>query len=432
MENRTRFGVSALLISVLVLSIAFASGATFAKSDDSAILEAVTVDKRSVGFADTLAYFDTVTVNPAVFKKDAEDGYVNIKIIGQDLDIELNKRPSVSEGAKIIVEDEKGIQIMDAPEICTYEGKVVGKEDSSVKFTVDDVIIIGKIVIDEKTYFIEETNNVYNGKYIHVVYDKDAIKQSSLADSAEPAGCGTCDLETVVNSPLTAESMQIATMSTLSLATIDLQTGYDTEFQTTYPSPETRIDRLIDDVNDIYDPADAQFNINGFKYLSNTPSGNISDILDYSKDNLDSERERTDSDLVIMFTGKECTGNWIGLSQTYNGSSDAAYSAVQMVAAGTNSRYQANPDDRAILTAHELGHNFGARHDEAFKWNTTDNKTYYTVMWTPYMSTMMFYPDYMQLEFSYNGTGGHGNDTCNNIGNHIMVTKDTLQGFRTG
>ncbi|WP_445475717.1 M12 family metallo-peptidase [Methanococcoides methylutens] len=386
-----------------------------------------------MGFTDSLSYFETVTVNTAVFKKDAEAGRVNLEIVGQDLEIELYKRPSVSENAKIIVEDEKGIQLMDAPEVCTYEGKVVGKEDSSVKFTVDDIIIIGKIVVDEKTYFIEETNKMYNDKYIHVVYDKDAVRQDILAGSSEPATCGTCgvsDHEHIVNSPLAAESMQIATMSTLSPATIDLQTGYDTEFQTTYPSPETRIDRIIDDANDIYNPADVTLNINGYKYLSNVPSGNISDIKDYAIDNLDGERERTKSDLVIVFTGKECSGNWIGASQQYNGSSEAAYSAVQMVEA-PGTVYYANPDDRAILTAHELGHNFGARHDEAFKWNTTDDKIYYTAMRNPYMGTMMNYPHYMQLEFSYNGTGGHGNDSCNNL-NHIMVTKETLQGFRMG
>lgn len=63
-----------------------------------------------------------------------------------------------------------------------------------------------------------------------------------------------------------------------------------------------------------------------------------------------------------------------------------AYALAQMVPAGFFSSYQATPSQRKALTAHELGHNFGATHEEAYDWCNLGNH-YYTSVWNLFQGT---------------------------------------------
>lgn len=119
------------------------------------------------------------------------------------------------------------------------------------------------------------------------------------------------------------------------------------------------------------------------------------------------------------------TGSAIGTSDVYTGSSSQAYGVAQMVSGGSLSSYQATSTERVILTTHEIGHIFGATHEEAYDWWNNYIYHYYTAMRTPFEGTS--YPNYMQNEFS--NLNNHGDSNHNNILN-IVASKSTISGFQ--
>lgn len=77
---------------------------------------------------------------------------------------------------------------------------------------------------------------------------------------------------------------------------------------------------------------------------------------------------------------------------------------------------------KSALIAHELGHNFAANHNEAFKWMEGSTQVYST------MTGGWVTDSVMRCRFSSND-GVHGNSTCNNI-QHVQSTKTTVAGFQ--
>jgi|UPI0006C74BDB hypothetical protein len=84
--------------------------------------------------------------------------------------------------------------------------------------------------------------------------------------------------------------------------------------------------------------------------------------------------------------------------------------------------YDATPNGKSALIAHELGHNFAANHNEAFKWMEGSTQVYST------MTGGWVTDSVMRCRFSSND-GVHGNSTCNNI-QHVQSTKTTVAGFQ--
>jgi hypothetical protein len=78
------------------------------------------------------------------------------------------------------------------------------------------------------------------------------------------------------------------------------------------------------------------------------------------------------ADIAILFSGKEFSGDTIGLAET-----PGRYCVVQHVSAGGS--YTATAYGRLIVTSHELGHNFNGQHADA---GTSGGD--YTIMHTPY------------------------------------------------
>lgn len=46
--------------------------------------------------------------------------------------------------------------------------------------TVGNDVLIGEINLENKSYFIDQTNIIYNGKVVHVVYSSDAFKERKI------------------------------------------------------------------------------------------------------------------------------------------------------------------------------------------------------------------------------------------------------------
>lgn len=339
-------------------------------------------------------------------------------MLGQKFDLNLTETHIVSDDAMIITENGSRIP---APKVSTYRGTVVGKANSSVTLAVSDDVVIGDINVENKSYFIKQTSLKQNGKVVHVVYSSDAFKDREILEYCSDGD----DTENVQKNlpPSSLNQTQISAML-LSVPTVDIMACYDSEFSSIYSNTNTQVGLIFNGAESAFSPANVDLNIKEYKYYTGISNGNASSVLPAFYNTAKNDRDSTNSDLAFLFTGKEMSGNWIGLSYTYTGSSAQAYAVAQMVSAGSSTTYQATTTQKQILTAHELGHIFGATHDEAYSWSSGSSH-YYTCMWSPFMGTSS--PNYMQNEFS--NLNNHGNSSHNNI-LHIVANKNTIAGFQ--
>ncbi|WP_135605138.1 M12 family metallo-peptidase [Methanococcoides sp. NM1] len=418
MKTNMKFGIGVILAAMLLVSMAFVPGTAFANGNNPDNLQKIEFDKNSLEFAEILDDFETVTVNPAIFKKSADDGLVKLRLLGKEFDIELQEVSIQSEDAKLVIVNETEQYVMDAPKIHTYEGKIIGDSNSSVLLTVADDVILGKVAVEDKSYYLEQTNKKHNGKVVHVVYVSDAIKKREILEYNTDGTLEQAPLEIL---PLPEKTTSLSTLST---TTVDLLAGYDTEFSNKFSNPTAEINNMVASANSAFSAANVNLNTKAIYYYSNIQNDDATAVRDNFVSEASSDRDSDNCDLAFLFSGKEFDGSVIGKSMQYTGSSSEAYAVAQMVSPGIFSSYGATYNERCILTAHEIGHNFGATHSEAYKWNIAST-THFTTMWSPFAGTS--YPDYMELEFS--NINDHGDSSHNNIAD-IIANKGTVAGFQ--
>jgi hypothetical protein len=114
--------------------------------------------------------YDTVTVKPEIFKKTAANGLVNLKLLDEEIEIEMHEVPIPGGAEKMVVDNGPTVYVSDPPRVSIFEGKVAGATNSNVWFLVTVDTINGKISIDKNVYHIHPTKQVYGGDGIHVIY----------------------------------------------------------------------------------------------------------------------------------------------------------------------------------------------------------------------------------------------------------------------
>lgn len=412
-----KFRTGTMLTIALLVSTFILSGTALAAESSSDIFENISYDKNSLHFVEILDNFETVTANPDVFLKDVEDGRVKMKLLGKEFDLELENTHIVNDDAKVFIENETGTYTIPAAKINTYRGKVVGEENSNVGFAVSDEALIGHMEVGSTYYAIELTNKTVGGKVILVVFSSDDIKKR------EDKIINYCEVEEQTPLEDLSNIKESNSYTILSTTYVDLLPAYDQDFKNIYGSDsaaQTEISNRINDAEDAYSPASVVFRITNYKKYGSLSSGTGEQILNFFKFDIPPYRDITNSDLAILFYGKDLTDNVIGRSTVYNGSSLNAYSIAQMFDGPGN--YDATPNGKSVLIAHELGHNFAANHNEAFNWMESSTRVYST------MTGGWVTDSVMKRRFSSND-GVHGNSTCNNI-QHVQSTKTTVAGFQ--
>lgn len=347
-----------------------------------------------------------------------------LTLLGNDLELELHETHFMGPDTKVIVENETGIHFIDAPDIQTYHGKVVGKENSRVAMTIYDNLLIGMIDVDDNPYYIDLTKEAINGKTVHAVYRDDAI---IVDNTFGDAICGVED-DLIGSTQYKLPSFEeiMVPLSLLGTTQIDILPCYDRDFKDIYGSygeAEADIADMINTVNLELANHDVELNFNYYKRYSYLDDDTAQSIFDFFEDDIPPYRDMTDSDLTTLFYGDDFTDIVIGLGSVFNGSSDRAYSVVQMAAASGTS-YGATYPERCILLTHEFGHNFGTLHGEAYTWNISGIE-YYTAMKTPFT-----YNSTNKMRNIYSDGDIYGDSTHNNS-EYIVNDKDAIAAFRT-
>ncbi len=380
--------------------------------------------------------YDLVTVNPSLFAADADSGEpVVVSILGEEYLLDLEPVPApIAEDAKCIVVNKSGTFTTDCPRIQCYKGTVVGDSESYAFFTVDDKVILGTIRYCNNSYAIDQVGTVEvdgKQKVVHAIYDSNSVidVKSPLAyDLHVPVPLGEVRDTEQSGKMLQSQDLQYGAKS---VTTVTLCTAHDWQFRNAFPSPNSEMADTIAQVNTALSPSDigVTLQINAFCDIGTTLSAtDPRDLLDDFAANIRPQRDSSYGDIAVLFTGKELDGDAIGITYDFPGSSGHAYVVVQMVNAG--STYQATFSQRCINTAHELGHVFGAQHQDsatspsyarAFQWTEWFIYDRYTAVWSTFMG------EDMRLEYSCDTRHG---DASHDNARRIYEMKGTVAGYR--
>lgn len=177
-KNKITVGI---ILLTMLAGMALISAVSAAEvNDNSDIINNIEFDKKSLRFSEILNYFETVTTDSEAFLKDVSDGQVTLKLLGNELDLDLHESESiVSDDAVIITENGSWIPV---PKTYTYKGTVIGKANSSVFLVVADNVILGEINVEDKSYFLEQTSQKHKGRVVQVVYSSDAFKDIEILE----------------------------------------------------------------------------------------------------------------------------------------------------------------------------------------------------------------------------------------------------------
>jgi hypothetical protein len=254
----------------------------------------------------------------------------------------------------------------------SFRGKVAGKSDTYVRLVLDENVFEGIIITRDETFFVEPLRN-FNPAATStdfVFYAESNVIQQDLGE------CGTTLAQDVTGRIATNQSATTSTQAPSSetvlgpKAEAEVATEADFEFTSAHAS-ETATNDDITSVMTLVDGIyDAQLGIKLKIVFQRAWSANNDPYTLTAADTaLEEFKDKYDGsfapgtppvrDLTHMFTGKDLDGGTIGIAYigTICDAPDAAYGISQSGFSGQQSL-------RAELTAHEIGHNFGASHPD--------------------------------------------------------------------
>ncbi|ABE52604.1 M12 family metallo-peptidase [Methanococcoides burtonii] len=421
---KNRITIASILMVLLIVGVVLTPLVSAESNKDTYIsmdecfqtIEVTTSQKKNVEISDAIKKYDTVKIDAKAFKKQADKGSINIALAGDEFNVDLEPAVWVNRDLKAYCNDENGkVKEMKMDPIYQYTGHVAGDPNSIVCFTLDDDVVLGWIEINDEQYVIEQVGWIADKNTKEVTYiiykDSDVVYSgpAPAEDDVEADAIGIEFIPEVVDESVSTRSTSIYVLA-----------AYDTEFSNKYSSPGTEIYNMFSQTKTAFSEPYIGVNLvlDGYYYMNSLTSTDRIDLLDEFQDEASSQRDSQNSDLAFLYSGKDFDGSYIGRSTGYNsGNSDYAYAIGQMK---SEVSYQATFSQRSILTAHELGHNFAATHDEGATW---------TEWFTSYYTTMVQFQSTRRLEFSTTDSSGHGDSSHNNAAT-IASTKSTIAGYQ--
>ena len=272
---------------------------------------------------------------------------------------------------KLRVQGHAGVEERNRTENITFRGHLLGKADSHIRLAIKGNFIYGFIHDGHNQYYIEPLNNFVTGaKGVYVIYDKDGVR-------ANPEH--KCAVELVADRQTTVVKQNQRSMPSECLTT-ELAFALDYSYVDHLGGVEAAIDQAVAVMN-MLDPnfdnvfeSDIDFEIvecfvsdcascdpiawtdtlNGSTLLSNFRGwANAGGFLEEH----DLGQLWTKRNIYYKYSDGTISYGVVGLA--YVGTT-CYYSRYHIL-----EHYTSNANSLRVLTAHEIGHNFGARHDTA-------------------------------------------------------------------
>lgn len=322
---------------------------------------------------DVLSKYDRLILNPEdVLKQVRQTGKLNLSTSEGEFDLQVEPFDIRSDHYRAVVVDADGIarELPRTPSH-SFRGSVIGVAGTYVRLVIDDELFEGIIITPGETFFVEPRRNFNPSADLNesVFYSESNLKAQSLGE------CGTTMAQRVNARAASAKpdpSQANVTITTGDAfgpkAVAEVATEADFEFTSAHTSQQATVDdinQVMTMVNGIYD---AQLGINlivtfhrewaanNDPYTVTAPQAALQQFAS-SYDNSFAPSAPPTRDLTHMFTGKDLDGSTIGIAYiaTVCESPESAYGISQ-------SNFSTNSVFRVALTAHEMGHNFGASH----------------------------------------------------------------------
>jgi hypothetical protein len=244
-------------------------------------------------------------------------------------------------------------------DIHTYRGFVEGVPDSEVRFSIRSDALEGIILTPWEWYFVEPMRH-----YLPTAMASDMIAYRASYIREEALGtCGTTLAEKVFRVKDYFEPEAAAAAAGISVA--DVATEADYEYVTALGGSAAANDSILDIMNQVDGIYRSQLAVSlrvVYQHTWATPADPYSStapasMLDEFKNHWTANYASIIYDLAHMWTGKDMDGATVGIA--YLG----VVCNARTHAYGVSQLLNYSPA-KYILTAHEIGHNFGASHPD--------------------------------------------------------------------
>lgn len=308
---------------------------------------------------------DTVTLDQRV----RQGGVVQLHVGNQLFDLELVENNMRAPGyTRSIMVDGVAVPQVPGP-VVTFKGQVAGDADSRVRMTITPDHVSGYIRTAEDWIFIDPVSEFHRGAQNgFVVYrDKDVVP-------AEAGACGTShrhhsseildSLPGGVGDVIRNDGLLGSKGISVEAELLQVATECDGQYFADFGNPGVfnRINGILNAVEGIYESEiDTSISITNQQCWSSIPNDpytslNAETSLTQFRDWWNANKGGTTRDVAHKFSGKNYSGSTIGIAWVgvICNVPSLSYGISQDIS-GSSSRNR--------LTAHEIGHNLSARHD---------------------------------------------------------------------
>ena len=334
-------------------------------------------ERRAVqDIAQLLENFDRMTLDPAELLKGARStGRVTLQTSRGAFDLEVEPFDIRGDNYRSVAAGANGVMTeLPRTPSRSWRGKVSGAEGTHVRLVLDGVKFAGIIVTPSETFFVESARGLSTaaGAGEFVFYSESSVKDSG-------GECGTTLAEQVNTEAAARLNPSSSVKSSDPVAEEAFSPRPETEIATEadfeyYQSNGSNAATTNNDITDIFTQVDAIYEAqlgihihivfqrvwttNTDPYTLTAGSAALTEFRTaYNQSFTNQGQTPPARDLTHMFTGKDFDGGTIGI----------AYISATCVAPAfsygiSQSKFSGIVARRVAVTAHEVGHNFGASH----------------------------------------------------------------------
>jgi hypothetical protein len=241
----------------------------------------------------------------------------------------------------------------------TFRGIAPGFPDSEARFSVRDGAVEGVILTPGEWYYFEPLQNFSSNSdpAEMVVYRRSDIRLEALGV------CGTTLAHRIGEAREHVESLMLVAAAGMNTAQVATEADY--EYVTASGGASAANATILDVLNQVDGIYSTELSVSLqviYQHAWSTAddpysSTSASTMLGEFRDHWNANFYMTPFDLAHMWTGKDMDGSTIGIAYLSVVCDARTYSY------GISQRFTSSPG-KYILTAHEIGHNFGASHPD--------------------------------------------------------------------
>jgi hypothetical protein len=318
-----------------------------------------------------LESFETVTLDPAeVLRSVREEGSITLQTARGAFDLQVEPYDVRSDDYRAVAAGDGGVMTeLPRTPSNSWRGKVRGQAGTVVRLYLDGQKVQGIIITPNETFFVEPARNLSTaaGAKEFVFYSASAVKPTDATCEEATLGGKVTAAAATSSAPKPDEAFGPMPEARVALEADFEFYNRNVALGGNVTTTEADMRNILTQVDGIYEAQlGVSLNVVFVRIWTNSAAGDpytptdASAALEEFADVYDSTfgtNNPPSRDLTHMFTGKDFDGTTIGIA--YRGVvcdiPDASYGISQSLFSTTNSL-------RVGVTAHEIGHNFGATH----------------------------------------------------------------------